>query len=323
MMATRPTNPPSRGGSESSRRAHRGESTAQFEQLRLAAFDSRGLAVEGGRIADAAGRITYALVSGDGPCPTVLIHGGVGNTVEWADLAPKLTGPIVVPDRPGFGLSYPQDYRRVDYKGDVARWMLELTDGLGCDQINLVASSMGGFCAIAFATAHPSRVRRLVLTGTAGGLFPSPGIFLQLWATPGIGALISKLKIKDTETLRKRAFGAYVTHPERLADDLLDVALAGMNLPGTADTNRAILQSVATLRGWRPEMRLDDELTELDVPTLFAWGDNDRFAKPDVARVLAGRMSNAEVAIIHDSGHLPHLDQPVAVAGAVNDFLCD
>lgn len=322
-MATRPTDPPAPSGIDSSVPAHGDESTAAFEQRRQAAFLQRGLAVEGRRIADSGGRITYALVSGEGPCPTVLIHGGVGNTVEWADIAPQLAGPIVIPDRPGFGLSYRQDYRRVDFKGDAARWILELTDGLRCEQINLVANSMGGFFAIAFATAHPLRVRRLVLTGAAGGLFPSLGLFLQLWATPGIGALISKMKIQDTETLRKRAFGAYLTHPERLADDLLNVALAGMNLPGTADTNRAILQSVATVRGWRPEMRLDKALTELNVPTLFAWGDNDQLAKPDVVQALAGRMPNAEVAIIHDSGHLPHLDQPAAVADAVNAFLRD
>lgn len=320
-MARRPIGPDAPTRRVSSVRADGAALKAQFEHRRLAAFLQRGLAVEGRTIADSAGRNTYALVSGDGPCPTVLIHGGVGNTVEWADIAPQLTSPIVIPDRPGFGLSYSQDYQRVDYKADAARWVLELIDGLRCEQVNLAANSMGGFFAIAFAAAHPQRVRRLVLTGAAGGLFPSPGLFLQLWATPGIGALISKMKIQDTETLRKRAFGGYLTHPERLADDLLDVALAGMSLPGTADTNRAILQSVATLRGWRPEMRLDQALAELDVPTLFAWGDSDRLARPDVAQALAGRMPNAEVAIIHDSGHLPHLDQPAAVAAAVNDFL--
>jgi pimeloyl-ACP methyl ester carboxylesterase len=322
-MTMRPTDPPAPAGFDSSGRARVDEWTAIFEQRRKALFLNRGLSFEERRISDASGRITYALVSGDGACPTVLIHGGVGNSVEWADIAPQLVGPIVIPDRPGFGLSYPQDYRRVDYKGDAARWVLELIDGLRCEQVNLIASSMGGFFAIAFATAHPLRVRRLVLTGAAGGLFPSLGLFLQLWAAPGIGALISKMKIQDTETLRKRAFGAYLTHPERLADDLLDVALAGMNVPGTADTNRAILQSVATVRGWRPEMRLDKALTELDVPTLFAWGDNDQLAKPDVARELAGRMRNAQVTIINDAGHLPHLDQPAAVAAAVNAFLRD
>jgi hypothetical protein len=54
----------------------------RFEQLRLAAFADRGFTGEGRRIPDRAGRQSYALVSGDGPRPTVLVHGGVGFTIE-------------------------------------------------------------------------------------------------------------------------------------------------------------------------------------------------------------------------------------------------
>ena len=293
----------------------------QFERLRLAAFARRGFAGGGQRIADRAGRETYALVSGDGPCPTVLVHGGLGNTIEWAEIAARLDGPVVIPDRPGFGLSHPHDYHRIDYRADAVRWLLELTDGLGVEQIDLVANSMGGFFAIAFAAAHPDRVRRLILSGSPGGVFPRLGLFLQLWATPGIGALISRIRFRDTETLRKRVFGGILVHPDRLPIDLLEVALAGINLPGTAETNRAILQNVATIRGWRPEMRLDDPLAALEVPALFAWGAEDQLAPADVGHGLAGRMSNAQVAVIEDAGHIPHIDQPDAVATAINRFL--
>ena len=229
----------------------------EFEERRLAAFRRRGFSGVARRIPDHAGRETYTLVSQESPCPTVLVHGGVGNTIEWADLAPKLRTPLVIPDRPGFGLSYPTDYRRLDFRADAARWLLELTDGLAVDKIDLVGNSMGGFFAIAFAAAHPDRVRKLVLCGSAGGLFPKPGLFLQLWATPGVGALISKIRFRDAEMLRKRAFANYLVHPERIPADLLEVALLGINLPGTADTNRAIMQAVATIRGWRPQLRLE------------------------------------------------------------------
>ena len=267
------------------------------------------MAGEGRWIPDRAGRETYALVSGDGPCPTILVHGGVGNTIEWAEIAARLDRPVVIADRPGFGLSHAHDYHRVDYRADAVRWLLELADGLGAEQIDLVGNSMGGFFAIAFAAAHPERVRRLILSGSPGGVFPRLGLFLQLWATPGIGALISRIKFRDTETLRKRAFGGILVHPDRLPTDLLEVALAGINLPGTAETNRAILQNVANFRGWRPEMRLDDPLAALEVPTLFAWGAKDQLAPADVGRDLAQWMSNAKLAVIEDAGHIPHIDQ--------------
>jgi pimeloyl-ACP methyl ester carboxylesterase len=293
----------------------------EFEERRLAAFRRRGFSGVGRRIPDHAGRETYILVGEESPRPTVLVHGGVGNTVEWADLAPQLGTPFVIPDRPGFGLSYPTDYRRLDFRADAARWLLELTDGLGVDKIDLVGNSMGGFFAIVFAAAHPDRVRKLVLCGTAGGLFPKPGLFLQLWATPGIGALISKVHFRDTETLRKRAFGHYLVHPERVPPDLMEVALLGINLPGTADTNQAIMQAVATIRGWRPQLRLEGALATLPVPTLFIWGDHDPLAGPDVGRDLAPRMPDARITVIPDAGHIPHLDQPEPVAAALNEFL--
>src|SRR6478736_1542052 len=292
-----------------------------FEERRLAAFRRRGFSGVGRRIPDRAGRETYILVTEESPCPTVLVHGGVGNTIEWAGLAPKLATPLVIPDRPGFGLSYPTDYRRLDFRADAARWLLELTDGLAVDQIDLVGNSMGGFFAIAFAAAHPDRVRKLVLCGSAGGLFAKPGLFLQLWATPGVGALISKIKFRDTEMLRRRAFGNYLAHPERVPADLLEVALLGINLPGTADTNQAIMQAVATIRGWRPQLRLESALATLPVPTLFICGDHDPLAGPDVGRDLTTRMPDARIIVIPDAGHIPHLDQPDAVATALNQFL--
>jgi pimeloyl-ACP methyl ester carboxylesterase len=293
----------------------------QFGQLRSAAFARRGFAGEGRRIPDRAGLESYALVAGDGPRPIVLVHGGVGSTIEWAQIAARLGGPVVIPDRPGFGLSDPRDYHRADFRADSASWLLDLTDGLGAQQIDLAGGSMGGFIAIAFAAAHPDRVRRLILSGSPGGLFRRIGLFLQLWAAPGTGALISQIKFRDTETLRKRMFGSYLAHPDRLPADLLAVALAGINLPGTAEANRAILRAVATVRGWRPEMRLDDVLAALEVPTLFAWGARDQLARADVARGLARRMRDAQLAVIEDAGHIPHLDQPDAVAAAINGFL--
>jgi hypothetical protein len=54
------------------------------------------------------------------------------------------------------------------------------------------------------------------------------------------------------------------------------------------------------------------------IPALFAWGAKDQLAHADVARDLAERMSDANLAV--DAGHNPHIDQPDAVATAINRF---
>jgi pimeloyl-ACP methyl ester carboxylesterase len=298
----------------------RNDQREQFERSRLALFAAHGLEGRSRRIADPAGRETYAIVRGDGGCPTVLVHGGVGGT-EWALLAGLLKGPLVIPDRPGFGLSYPIDYRKVDIRSDASAWLLNLVDGLGVEKINLVGASMGGLFAMAFAAAHPQRLRRLSILGAPAGLFRDFPFFLRLWGNPVLGPLISRLKISDIETLRKRVFSGYVVYPEQIPSDVLEVALAGTALPPAAFTTHTILNAVTTVRGLRPELLMREEMARLEVPTRFVWGDQDRVAAFRIGDELARRMSDGKFTLIEDAGHLPQLDQPEAVAEAMNPEL--
>jgi 2-hydroxy-6-oxonona-2,4-dienedioate hydrolase len=102
---------------------------------------------------------------GDGPCPIVFVHGGMSHAGDWLPLAALLVGHVVMPDRPGCGLSYRIDYRSVDYRSVAADWVLDLVDSIEAERIDLVGNSTGGYFAMAFAIAHPERVRRLVLLG--------------------------------------------------------------------------------------------------------------------------------------------------------------
>src|SRR6202049_614177 len=122
-----------------------------FEQQRLDLFTAHGFAGRSRWIPHRPGGETYAIVRGDGDgaggCPTVLIHGGLGNAGEWAMLAGQLEGPLVIPDRPGYGLTYRIDYRKVDLRRDAAAWLLELVQGLKVERMNLVGVAMGGLFA--------------------------------------------------------------------------------------------------------------------------------------------------------------------------------
>ena len=182
---------------------------------------------------------------------------------------------------------------------------------------------MGGFFAMAFATSHPERVRRLILLGSPAGLFREFPLFLRLMGNPILGRLISRFKIRDPETLRKRVFSGYVAHPERIPLDVLEVALVGMALPGTALANHTMMNAVTTLRGLRPQLLMQQDMARLEVPTLFVWGDKDRVAGSTIGEDLAPRMSDARLTLVQDAGHMPHLDQPEAVAAVVNPFLAD
>src|SRR2546423_11966136 len=172
---------------------------ATFERERLALFARHGFEGESGWVTDQEGRRTYAIGRGESACPTVLVHGGLSQASEWSLLAGRLPGHVVVPDRPGCGLSYPIDYRKIDFRKAAAGWMLDLLDGIRADQADLVGNSMCGYVSVVFALAHPDRVRRLVLVGSLPcleGKFRGP-FFVRLMANPIIGPVICRMKITD------------------------------------------------------------------------------------------------------------------------------
>lgn len=292
-----------------------------FEARRLAFFAGQGFECRGVRLASPQGD-TYVLTGGDGVPLRLLIHGGRSEGSEWGLLAPRLGGRIAIADRPGCGLSYRIDYSRIDdYRAAAAAWVGQVVDGLGGAPVDLIANSMGGYFAIAFAVQRPDCVRRLALLGAPAGLLPSMPLALRLASNPIAGQVIRRLAPKDPERSRDRAMRAIVAHPERLPADYLDVASLGGRLPGADLAASTMLRSVASLRGWRPHLLVGEAMTTLDVPTLFAWGEHDAYLPPSAGRPIAERMPNARLEVVTDAGHVPQLDEPEQVARLVNDFL--
>ncbi|HLM10338.1 MAG TPA: alpha/beta hydrolase [Thermoleophilaceae bacterium] len=300
-----------------------GRALLEFERKRLALFAHRGFEGESQWVTDRRGRRVYLIRGGHGLRPTVLIHGGLSEAGIWCPLAGRLAGDLVIPDRPGCGLSYRIDYRRVgDYRGAAVDWLLDVVDALGVDEIDLVGSSMGGFFSIAFALAHPGRVRRLGLVGAPAGLDRRAPLFVRLWGSPITGPLITRMGITDPEELRSRVFARLlVARPEAVPLDYLETALAARMLPGAGRAAQTMLRSFLTLRGVRREILVRESMVGLPVPTLFVWGDSDKFASPSSGRELAARMPDARVEAIAGAGHLPWFDRLEAVATALGDFL--
>lgn len=293
---------------------------AMFERERLALFASLGFDGESRWAEDREGRHTYMIGRGEGPNPTVLVHGGLSEASEWFLLAEHIPGHVIIPDRPGCGLSYQIDYRGVDYRQAAADWLLDLV-GSDANQVDIIANSMGGFFSMAFATAHPERVRRLVLVGAPAGLDAELPLFIRLMANPIIGPVIRRMKIKDPEVLRSRVFSNLVAHPERVPVEFLKMAIAAAALPGAATASSTMLRAVSTWRGWRQHLLMREDMARLPVSTLFIWGESDTFAPPASGKELAARMPDAKFTLLADAGHVPYLEQPNAVATAVNKFL--
>lgn len=293
-----------------------------FERRRLELFAASDFDGRSVTLTDPRGRKIYTMQAGSGGIPTIVVHGGMSNGSVWATTAGKLDGHVVVVDRPGCGLSYPMDYTGTDYTAEAAQFIADVADALGASTVNLLGNSMGGFFCMAFATRHPDRVNRMVLSGAPAGIDRHLPLFVRLWGRRFTGALITAqmAEMTDLEVFRKNVWSSLVAHPDRLSRDFLTLAMAGSSLPGTADTSRTMLATVSSIGGWRKNLLIRSAMETCPVETLILWGDKDSFAPPSSGENLAAAMPNAAFHLSKDTGHLPFLDNPEETAEAANRF---
>lgn len=297
---------------------------ARFEHDRLALFRAVGVSARSVWIDDRRlGCRTYAMQVGEGPCPTILVHGGMSEASVWYRLVPLLDTPLLLVDRPGHGLSSDVDYGRVDFRAHATSWLTGVLDGLGIEQANLVGNSMGGYFSTVFALEHPSRVRRLVLAGAPAGTDRELPLFLRLWRLPIIGHLfgLAMRTVRDPQQVRRRALGSMCRHPERVSDAAVLVQAAATRRPRWNAMMRSMIRAASDAGGWRESLSIREAMLSLTRPTLFAWGEHDSFAPPSSGEQIAARMNGARFEVIADAGHLPQLDQPEALAASIRRFL--
>ena len=280
------------------------------------------------RSVEVAGDRVHLLEHGAGP-PVVLLH-GTGTPAGF--LLPLLQElhrvHAIAPDRPGVGLSDPIDRSHDRYREAAVAWLDRLLDTLELDAAALLGHSGGGVLALWYALAHPDRVRRLVLLGVPtlpGTRCPLP---VRLVATPGLGALLSRLAPPSPRsTLRfahhvAREGATLARHP-----DLVDLLVAAGHDPLTDHASMAEFRALAspfallTPSGWRRRARVHpDELRRLAMPTLVLWGERDPVGTIPVARAITELIPHARLEVL-PTGHGPWLGQPTRTAAPVMEFL--
>jgi pimeloyl-ACP methyl ester carboxylesterase len=267
------------------------------------------------------GGTTQAIELGEGP-PLLLLHGGLGEAVQWGNILSLLgrRHRVVAVDRPGHGLADPFDYRGVDVLEHARRFLGEVLDAEGLSSMPIVASSMGGLWAVAFTLAHPERVPRLVLVGSPAGITRALPLQMRLGMLPGLKTLVRSMMRKPTRD-STRAFykQMLVAHPERLEDDFLDLLTASQlrNTPSWF----TLLDRAVDVFGMKKELVLGERWKDLSVPTTFVWGDKDVWAAPEEGEAVASRNPRLRMVRVPDAGHAPWLDAPEIVVEAIQKAL--
>jgi pimeloyl-ACP methyl ester carboxylesterase len=262
------------------------------------------------------------LESGAGD-PGLFINGISAPGIGMAPLAGRLPGRRhLLIDLPGHGLSPPYLWQGAPVREQAVSVISGVLDGLGIDQVTLVGNSLGGLFSLWCALDRPSRIARAVIVGQpAVAIAGSKGdLTMGVLTTPVLGRVATWIARLPAPRFQARwglrqAAGA---HAVRLvSDDLVDLHVLPMRLPGQAASFRSLLRRLLDGRTPRPENILTDaELCSLTVPLLFVWPEDDRFLGPAAGKPSVDKIPTARFVTMR-GGHFPWYDDPNRCASLV------
>jgi pimeloyl-ACP methyl ester carboxylesterase len=242
--------------------------------------------------------LTLSYLDWGGPGKILIaLHSHWMEGATFVPLATALTPEwrVVAPDQRGHGYSdHALSYRREDYLSDLGALFSELDLK---EPTVLLGNSLGGVNAYQFAARTPHLVRALIIEDVGAEISLDTRFVLQ-WA--GTFATKEELEQKASDHLRPCLQDSLRETPQgwRLAFDPKDMVASQEQINGNHWTD------------W----------LATSCPALLIRGQDSRLTSLEHLEEMASRRANTRLLIV-PGGHIVHLDNPSAFAGAVKDFL--
>lgn len=263
-----------------------------------------------GSVASArAGAIDIAYWRGGrvGQGPAILFLHGLGwdGALWWPFVERYLDRfDVICPDTRGHGASSkpPGPYSIQLFADD----MLALLDALALKRVAVVGLSQGGMTAQALATRAPQRIAALAALATAGRVDPTAAanmeerIKAQRESGPAAAARIAAKSIFSDAFL-----GRTPGYLEAFIDWRVGMDAAAQEAAMRAVANYDVMPG----------------LSKLTIPVLVVSGSGDRLIPPAAGRAIAAAAPGAQYVEIPESGHMVAIEQPAALAAALDPFL--
>jgi pimeloyl-ACP methyl ester carboxylesterase len=226
--------------------------------------------------------------------PFLLLHGGggVATMAGFADLLAERThARVLLPTHPGFGgTTRPASLTTTK---DLAACYVALLEALDVSDVTVVGNSFGGWVAAEIALLRSPRVSGLVIVD---------GIGLEVEGHPmasvaGLApADLSKLSFHDpSKAPRPVAAGGTGPSPDVQA-------LAAYGGPTMSDPTLA------------------RRLQGIDLPVHVIWGASDAIVDPDYGKAYAEAIPMSTFTLLPRTGHLPQVETPEELLGAIFDL---
>jgi pimeloyl-ACP methyl ester carboxylesterase len=255
--------------------------------------------------------LIYYEIAGEGQ-PFVMIHAGVADRRQWNNEFAYFANRFKVAryDMRGYGNSEP-----VDGEFSHLRDLTALLDYLGIDEpLILMGCSTGGGIAMNFALEQPSRVKALIMVGSAPtGLeldVPKVAKFEEVEKAFNAGNLdlVSELETQIWFDGMGRTPAQVNREMRQLLYEMNRIALGhevkglGKRLPDT-------------------EVPAVERLSELHIPLLVIAGAHDTPYILAAADYMLEKIPSAQKVVIEDAARLPNMDHPEEFQRIVSKFL--
>ena len=246
--------------------------------------------------------------------PLLLIAGVGYGAWFWHKLVQELKDDfqVIVFDNRGSGQSDQPDgpYSVPMMAADTAGLLdaLELKDAI------VMGHSLGGFIAQELAVSRPELIGKLILASTNhGGMQVVP-------ITPEAMEVLTNREGDPVELVKRGieiacAPGFGDKHPE-VVKELMDYRFTN---PVPPSQYQAQVAAGAGTAVYTPDL-VEKRLGSIQVPTLILFGEHDRVVPPGNAELMAGKIPDARVEIIPNTGHIFPIEDPSAAAEIIRNF---
>jgi len=257
---------------------------------------------------------------GQGDTVFILLHGTLANTYTWHAVVEPLSrlGRVITYDRPSFGLTsrpMPGTWNNdspYSYESQTDL-LIGLMDALKIKQAILIGNSMGGSIAVYTAQRYPGRVEGLVLLAPAqtDHFFSDP--IRWLLATPQLRAVGPLLSRGPIEKFAKNLYVTSWHDPSKIQQKDWDAYLPLFKIE---NWDRAVWEVLIAARPFETILRFET----ITAPTLIITGDDDRVMGTQTNIQLASKISNSQLVIIPNCGHVSQEECPVPVSVAIGKW---
>jgi non-heme chloroperoxidase len=248
--------------------------------------------------------------AGDGP-PVVFLHGVMCS--GWffqhqLDHAATGAWRAIAPDFRGHGDSEKvlDGHTVPNYAEDLH----ELLESMGVERPVLVGWSMGTMVAFEYLKAFGQEsVAGIVVVDQPPSDFAWPGYEFAMFTPEVLGHTVDALQVDQVGLAE--GFAELMLHDP--APDVVAEFVRELCKPPPAVATSILVDQ--TFRDYR------EFLPEITVPTLVAFGGDDKATNPAAGKWMADRIPGARLVVFDDSSHCPFFEEPAAFNAELVEFL--